>query len=65
MALSILTLNVQGSQNSLKRFQIINFVKITCKQISCLQYRTHILFRKMKVSGVCCGEGLFFQPFVN
>ena len=35
--LSILTLNIQGSQNSLKRFEIINFVQITGKQIICLQ----------------------------
>ena len=35
--LSILTLNIQGSQNSLKQFQIINFVQITGKQINCLQ----------------------------
>ena len=40
--LSILTLNIQGSQNSLKRFQIINFVKMTGKQINCLQ-DTHTL----------------------
>ena len=40
--LSILTLNIQGSQNSLKRFQIMNFVNITGKQIICL-HDTHTL----------------------
>ena len=40
--LSILTLNIQGSQNSLKRFEIIIFLQITGKQINCLQ-DTHIL----------------------
>ena len=40
--LSILTLNIQGSQNSLKIFQIINFVKMTGKQIICL-HDTHTL----------------------
>ena len=39
--LSILTLNIQGSQNSLKRFQIIYFVQITGKQINCLQGHTY------------------------
>ena len=42
--LSILTLNIQGCRDSLKRFQVINFLKLANKDIVCLQ-DTHTLHK--------------------
>ena len=58
--LSILTLNVQGCRDSLKRYEIINFIKHTNNQIICLQ-DTHTINDDESSWRLIWGGPIFFS----